>query len=420
MGVNSLVGTLFHVGWGMYMIAETARMGSVASPACDNQDDFDALEGLCSGGGAGAAFSIFAAIAAFVAAALAKRGPLAWYPFVGSLALYTLAKVSETGGYSQYTCHDDIDAKELCSGFTAAAIFYFIAFALALAVLVLVWKMAESKHFSVSTFFAFIATFAIGTLCEYGGQSASECAAKDEDDYGDDDIFSTRCSGFGFATFVVAMAMVVGFAYAGLSFMKQNTGSNLWIGVSIYLALYFLGYTSFAGTKANVDCDVIESDDDRIEKTCGGYGAATFFAVVGTLLMIAAAFFSSRNHDGFKQATFLAGFAVYYIAYLSFVGGESAAACAAYNDLEDDDGGYNADSLQATCGGEGAAGFFAFVAFAVVIAAAVLTQLAQGAPVSDEDGQNADASAPQQEKDVPVVTAVAVAEEPQTKDGANV
>lgn len=413
MAVNFLINVLFHVGWGIFMIAETARLGGDSTSACEFKKDSDFAESLCNGYGAGAAFSMFAAIAAFVAAALAKRGPMSWYPFIGSLALYTLAMVSAAGGNSEAWCHKDVDADELCSGYTAATLFYFVAFAVLIGVLALMWKMAEPKFYSITAFFTYLAIFAIGWMCELGGVASDSCESDN-----DDDSTETRCSGFGFAAFVAALAMLVAAIFAALSFAKKDTGSNLWIGVSVFLVFFVLSYAVLVGTEANA-CDEEDADDDAAEKYCSGSGAATFFYLVGVLLAIGAAFFSYRAHDAFKQALFLGTFALFYLAYVSFRGGKSAEVCESIE--ENDPKGSEKRSAQGICGGYGAAAFFAFVAFVILAVAAGLTQTAKGAPTADEPTE-ADASAPpQQEKDVPVVTAVPVNDDGQSnKNGANV
>jgi len=424
MAVHHLVAILFHVGWGLFMIAETARLGSQSPANCEFVDDDvqggEPAEGPCSGYGAGAAFAMFAALSAFGAALFAKRGPLSWYPFVGSLSLYTIAKVSETGGLSQQYCHDDVDIDEYCSGYTAAAVFYFFAFVASLAVLVLMWKLAESRHFAVTAFFAFLGLFSIGFMSEMGGAASFVCElASEDDDYIDKDPLKTRCNGYGFTTFLLAICMVIGFVYAALAFFKKDTGSSLWMGCSVFLAVYYLAWTSFAGTSADAGCDAAEdADDDASGMECSGDGAATAWYLFATIGAIIAAFFAARNHDGFKQAAFLAGFSLFYLGYVCLYGGQSAAACETYNEKVDDDDNYSALDLKNTCNGFGAAAAFSFFAFVVLLAAAILTQTPHGAPTA-EDGAKAEPSAPA-EKDVPVATAVPVADEAQQKDGANV
>lgn len=196
---------------------QTARLGGDSREPCDNKKDSDAAEALCNGYGAGAAFAMFAALSAFVAAALSKRGSISWYPFLGSLALYSLSKLSETGGLSQANCDKKgFDNQEHCDGYTAAAIFYFIAFAAALSVMALIWKMGELKFFSISAFFGFLAVFALAHVAEWGGTTDSTCKSKN-----DDDIVEAGCSGGGFATFVITMAMIAAAAYAGLTYTQK-------------------------------------------------------------------------------------------------------------------------------------------------------------------------------------------------------
>lgn len=187
----------------------------------------------------------------------------------------------------------------------------------------------------------------------------------------------------------------------------------------MFLAVYYLAWTSFAGTSANADCEIADdADDDATQAKCSGNGAATFWYLLATIAALVATFFAVRNHDGFKQAAFLAGFALFYLGYVSSIGGESASNCDMYTELYDDDDSFLAQDANNTCGGYGAAAFFGFVSFAILLAAAILTQTAHGAPTAEE-GDKADPSAPQ-EKDVPVATAVPVAGEAQQKNGANV
>jgi len=235
--------------------------------------------------------------------------------------------------------------------------------------------------FPILAFFSGLALYSLGFLSFMGGESAASCEF-------DDDVNSKRCSGFGFAAFVFALAFAATLAFLFFTFTQGPSVASLWRYMLIYFTFFIFAFTAYFG--ANADANNSDGFDGN-DGSASGYGFATFVLLINFLVLLvhsATPMFKPDWYGPHKHFVFFLTLCLYTFALTAVYGGVSSDGC----DAGDDDFSNN------TCDGFATATFFCFVNFLIMIGACYFAFIDPSKGDEGDDSTQASAPPPKQEE----------------------
>lgn len=380
MTLSRLSLALWGGAWATFLLANTSRSAADADAACQRKNDSDSLEILCDAYAAAATFYILgfvcavaAAVATFVEQFLGQKGPLC---LALSLALYAIALTAEFGGQSHAVCDadpDDDSVSTFCGGFGATATFYCFAavVALVLAYFVRDGVTKESMYSSSITFYLFLSLHALAWMTELATRAHSGCERMEDDKPVSISAAKSsvvQCNGFGFGTFTAVVTLLCALGAIGMTVKNKmneeddqyNRQYMSWF--AIFVPYLFGALVSF-GANAQIQCQIYNDDDDN---ECSGNVSASVFTTLAVLIACLGLVGTHYQKFQMRNTSWLMAWGLFFLAYTCYLGGHSAASC---QDLDDTDDKKQEDVYSAICNGYGAATFFMFSGFLLVVVA---------------------------------------------------
>jgi len=379
---------LFFIMWGIYEVALCAVNATLAQENCPFDND-DVNKEECDGYGGAASMFFFSFVMCCASAwKYNDEGNLKYLFFAIALMFDAFGFGGWSGAASRAPCDAKSDSDDLtglaedvntsntrqCQGFGASCAFYiFAGFGFIALAVFLRPGQEKMTRFSFLSFWGSVSFYILGFFSFVATRSSASCPF-------DDDVPQKGCNGYGFAAFV-AFCLWLGIFYFIYQAWVEQTKGNLWRGMITVLALYMFTTCVFQGTTADVyDSDNIKTNDGAKD----GYGMATFFTILVTLIFGAMAigwYFRPEMVEQHKHTAFFVAFILFYLSQVSVYGGQSKDGC----DLDDND--VTKGTNKTTCDGNAMASFFMIVA---ACASAVATYFAYKDPTageSSEEGQ---------------------------------
>lgn len=294
---------MFVVSLAFAALSYTCEYGGLTTAVQEGGKDYygDNYKDLQSGWGAATVFFFFAFLTAIACAVLVGKyfdriwmGTLSFFVFLG---LWALALVGSFGGSSKFNCDADSNdtVNTFCDGFAFSAFMATVAMISAFWFSFLVYKSREDLNkiwvgwflFAIMLFIAYTSYFATNAqvYCQY-------------DMDGNND---KQCDGYSAAAFFILVASLV--AMAGLIFACREMSNMMHVAFMFSFSLFFLGYSSFLGGQSVYNCAQDKDNADAggvdmgYDDKCDGYGAATFFCIVGFVLTVVGSYFAYQGGD---------------------------------------------------------------------------------------------------------------------------